>query len=120
MRRRSVLLTAIGALMILLFIGGPLVLTFVGSIIPDRVLFDGSKGLFDEGVSFENYRYIFTRELPSAYRAQGANRTMISDAARQVPQSLWNSTEIALAALVINLVLGAPAAFAYARYIFPG
>ena len=120
MTRRSPLLTAIGTLLILLFIAGPLVLTFVGSIIPDRVLFDSSKGLFDEGLSLENYRYIFTGELPSAYRAQGANRTMISDAARQVPQSLWNSTEIALAAMAINLILGAPAAFAFARYVFPG
>src|ERR1700686_5867036 len=119
MRRRSVLLTAIGALMILLFIGGPLVLTFVGSILPDRVLFDSSKGLFDEGVSFENYRYIFTGELPSAYRAQGANRTMISDTARQVPASLLNSTEIALAVMAINLIPGTPAAYGYARYLFP-
>src|SRR5262249_47587618 len=53
-------------------------------------------------------------------RAQGANRTMISDTARQVPESLLNSTEIALAVMAINLVLGAPAAFLYARYAFPG
>src|SRR5207237_1302644 len=50
----------------------------------------------------------------------GANRTMISDAARQAPRSLWNSTQIALAALVLNLTLGTPAAFIYARYDFPG
>jgi hypothetical protein len=84
MRRRNPLPTAIGTGLILFFIGGPLALTFIGSIIPDRVLFDSSKGLFDEGVSLENYRYIFSGELPSAYRAQGANRTMISDAARHI------------------------------------
>ena len=33
---------------------------------------------------------------------------MISDAARQAPRSLWNSAQIALAALVINIVLGTP------------
>ena len=37
-----------------------------------------------------------TGELPEAYLKSGANRTMISDAARQVPRSLWNSTVIAL------------------------
>jgi len=112
-------LNAFGALLILLFIGGPILLAFVGSVVPDRVMFASDRGLFDE-VTLENYRYIFTGELPPAYQKSGANRTMISDAARQAPRSLWNSAQIALAALAINLLLGAPAAFVYARYLFPG
>jgi multiple sugar transport system permease protein len=119
-KRRNGFVTAIGTFLILLFIGGPVVLAFVGSVLPDRVLFGTSKGIFEEGLSLENYRYIFTGELPSAYRAQGANRTMISDTARQVPASLLNSTEIALAVMAINLILGTPAAYVYARYVFPG
>jgi ABC-type glycerol-3-phosphate transport system permease component len=119
MRRHNPALTVIGTALILLFVAGPVVLSLVGSVIPDRLLFGTSKGLLSEGLSFENYRYIFTGELPSAYRAQGANRTMISDTARQVPQSLWNSVEIASAAMAINLVIGAPAAFIFARYFFP-
>ena len=71
-------------------------------------------------VTLENYRFIFTGELPPAYQQSGANRTMISDAARQAPRSLWNSAQIALAALIFNLILGTPAAFIYARYGFPG
>jgi multiple sugar transport system permease protein len=112
-------LTAIGAILILIFTAGPIVLAFLGSVIPDRVMFASNRGLFDE-VTLENYRFIFTGELPPAYQQSGANRTMISDAARQAPLSLWNSTEIAFAALAINLILGAPAAFVYARYSFPG
>ena len=104
-------------LLILLFTAGPVVLAFAGSVIPDRVMFASDRGLFDE-VTLENYRYIFTGELPPAYLQSGANRTMISDAARQAPRSLWNSAQIALAALAINLMLGAPAAFVYARYAF--
>lgn len=119
MQRRNPVLTAIGAFLILLFTGGPILLAFVGSIVPDRVMFDPDRGLFDE-VTLENYRFIFTGELPPAYQESGANRAMISDAARQAPRSLWNSAQIAFAALVINLVLGAPAAFIYARYVFPG
>ena len=119
MQRRNPILTALGAFLILLFTGGPILLAFVGSIVPDRVMFDPDRGLFDE-VTLENYRFIFTGELPPAYLESGANRTMISDAARQVPLSLWNSAQIAFAALVINLILGAPAAFIYARYTFPG
>ncbi|HEX9904888.1 MAG TPA: carbohydrate ABC transporter permease [Propylenella sp.] len=112
-------LTAIGAFLVLLFTAGPIVLALGGSVIPDRVMFASDRGLFDE-VTLENYRFIFTGEVPPAYLKSGANRTMISDAARQAPRSLWNSAQIALAALVINLVLGAPAAFVYARYLFPG
>jgi multiple sugar transport system permease protein len=112
-------LTAVGAFFILLFTAGPILLAFIGSIVPDRVMFASDRGLFDE-VTLENYRFIFTGELPPAYQKSGANRTMISDAARQAPRSLWNSAQISLAALFINLVLGTPAAFVYARYVFPG
>jgi N-acetylglucosamine transport system permease protein len=118
-RNRHPFLTAIGAFFILLFTAGPILLAFLGSIIPDRVMFASDRGLFDE-VTLENYRFIFTGELPPAYQQSGANRTMISDAARQAPRSLWNSAQISLAALIINLVLGTPAAFVYARYMFPG
>lgn len=113
------ILTALGALLILVFTAGPIVLAVGGSVIPDRVMFASDRGLFDE-ITLENYRFIFTGELPPAYLQSGANRTMISDAARQAPRSLWNSAQIALAAFLINLVLGTPAAFVYARYIFPG
>jgi multiple sugar transport system permease protein len=119
MQKRNPFLTAIGAFLILLFTGGPILLAFAGSVIPDRVMFSPDRGLFDE-VTLENYRFIFTGELPPAYLQSGANRTMISDAARQAPLSLWNSAQIAFASLVLNLILGAPAAFIYARYAFPG
>src|SRR3990172_8186336 len=119
MQRGHPIATAVGAFLILLFTAGPVLLAFAGSVIPDRIMFASDRGLFDE-VTLENYRYIFTGEVPPAYLKSGANRTMISDAARQAPLSLWNSMQIALAALVINLVVGAPAAFIYARYAFPG
>jgi ABC-type glycerol-3-phosphate transport system permease component len=117
--RAGSILTPIGAFLILLFTAGPLVLAVGGSVIPDRVMFASDRGLFDE-VTLENYRFVFTGEVPPAYLKSGANRTMISDAARQAPLSLWNSTQIALAALVINIVLGAPAAYIYGRYLFRG
>jgi ABC-type glycerol-3-phosphate transport system permease component len=119
MKRQSGVVTAIGSFLIILFVAGPVVLSLIGSVIPDRLLFGTSKSIFEEGLSLENYRYIFTGELPSAYRAQGANRTMISDTARQVPESLLNSCEIALAVMALNLILGTPAAFLFARYFFP-
>ena len=119
MRRHNPFLTALWAFLILLFTGGPVLLAFVGSVVPDRVMFASDRHLWDE-VTLENYSYIFTGVIPPAYLNTGANRTMISDAARQAPQSLWNSAQIAAAAMALNLLLGAPAAFVYARYAFPG
>jgi multiple sugar transport system permease protein len=115
--RAGRILTAIGALLILLFTAGPLVLAVAGSVIPDRVMFAADRGLFDE-VTLENYRFVFTGKVPPAYLKSGANRTMISDAARQAPLSLWNSAQIALSALAINILLGTPAAFIFGRYAF--
>lgn len=118
--RRHPLLTFIFAALILLFTGGPVLLSLYGSIVPDRILLSDDKSLFTEGPNLETYRYVFTGELPASYQAETANRAMISDAARQVPQALGNSMLNALAAMVLNLILGAPAAFVFARYVFPG
>lgn len=112
-------LVHLAALLLFAFAAGPVLLAAVGSVVPDRVLFDPDRSILDGGASLENYRYIFTGELPSAYMAEGANRGMISDAARQVPGALWNSAQIALSVMALNLVLGAPAAFAFARMAFP-
>ena len=113
-------LTFLFASLIVLFTGGPVILSLIGSVVPDRILLDGSKGLFSEGLNFETYRYVFTGQLPDSYLAENANRAMISDAARQVPQSLLNSGVIAFSSMVLNLLIGAPAAYMFARYIFPG
>src|SRR5919198_491856 len=119
-RQHNPFLTFIFAALILLFTGGPVILSLIGSLVPDRILLDSSKSLFSEGPNFETYRYVFTGRLPESYLQENANRAMISDAARQVPRSLLNSCIIALSSMLLNLLLGAPAAFAFARYLFPG
>lgn len=120
MKRSSPVSTYLIAGLILLFTGGPVLLALYGSLVPDRVLLSQNVSVFDYGLSLETYRYIFLGELPPSYLVEGANRSMISDAARQVPQSLWNSTRIAFAAMVLNIILGAPAAFIFSRFAFPG
>jgi ABC-type glycerol-3-phosphate transport system permease component len=112
-------LVYLAALLLFAFAAGPVILAAVGSVVPDRVLFDPNRSILSGGATLDNYRYIFTGQLPAAYMAEGANRAMISDAARQVPGSLWNSAQIALSVMALNLLLGAPAAFAFARMVFP-
>ena len=108
------------AVLILLFTGGPVLLSLYGSLVPDRVLLNPDKSIVTEGPNLETYRYVFTGQLPASYLQESANRAMISDAARQVPGALINSSINALAAMLLNLILGAPAAFVFARYAFPG
>ena len=108
------------AALILLFTGGPVLLSLYGSLVPDRVLLSPDKSILTEGPNLETYRYVFTGQLPDSYKQESANRAMISDAARQVPRALMNSSINALAAMLLNLILGAPAAFVFAHYVFPG
>jgi ABC-type glycerol-3-phosphate transport system permease component len=112
--------TFVFAALILLFTGGPVLLSLYGSLVPDRVLLSPDKSILTEGPNLETYRYVFTGQLPDSYKQESANRAMISDAARQVPRALMNSSINALAAMMLNLILGAPAAFVFAHYVFPG
>ena len=110
----------LAALALFLFSAGPVFLSLLGSVIPDQALFSFPADWFGRGFTYDNYRYIFTGELPRSYEIRGANRGMISDAARQVPGSMVNSMAVALAVMAVNVVLGAPAAYAFARMRFRG
>jgi ABC-type glycerol-3-phosphate transport system permease component len=119
-RRLGRPLLYLAALVLFLFCAGPVFLSLLGSVIPDQALFSFPADWFGRGFTYDNYRYIFTGELPRSYEIRGANRGMISDAARQVPGSMINSMIVALAVMAVNVVLGAPAAYAFARMRFRG
>ena len=96
-RRLGRVLLYLAALVLFLFSAGPVLLSLLGSVIPDQALFSFPPDWFGRGFTLDNYRYIFTGELPRSYAVRGANRGMISDAARQVPASMVNSGTVALA-----------------------
>jgi ABC-type glycerol-3-phosphate transport system permease component len=121
MRRpvRTILLYLAG-LLLFLVCAGPVGLSLFASVMPDQAIFSFPPDWFGHAATLDNYRYIFTGELPAAYTTAGANRSMISDAARQVPRSMLNSTIVALGVMALNIVFGAPAAYAIARLRFRG
>jgi multiple sugar transport system permease protein len=119
-RRLGRPLLYLAALLLFVFSAGPVFLSLLGSVIPDQALFSFPADWFGRGFTYDNYRYILTGELPRSYEIRGANRGMISDAARQVPGSMLNSMTVALAVMAVNVVLGAPAAYAFARMRFRG
>ena len=120
MRQLRSVLSHLAALLLLLVCAGPIALSLFASVMPDQAIFDFPPDWFGYSATLDNYRYIFTGRLPDAYLTAGANRAMISDAARQVPASMWNSSVVALGVMAVNIGLGAPAAYAFARFRFRG
>jgi ABC-type glycerol-3-phosphate transport system permease component len=116
--RRVCLYCAAGLLF--LFCAGPIALSLFASVMPDQAIFGFPPNWFGYRPTLDNYRYIFTGEIPATYLTAGANRNMISDAARQVPAGMLNSMLVALGVMAVNIVLGAPAAYAFARLSFRG
>jgi ABC-type glycerol-3-phosphate transport system permease component len=108
------------AALLLLFCLGPIGLSLFASVMPDQAIFGFPPNWFGHGATLDNYRYIFTGDIPAVYLTAGANRSMISDAARQVPAGMLNSALVALGAMAVNILLGAPAAYALARLDFRG
>ena len=51
MNRNRPILTFIGAVLVLLFTAGPVALAFIGSIVPDRVMFSSDRHLSATGIS---------------------------------------------------------------------
>ncbi len=108
------------AFLVFIISAGPILLSFLGSILPDQSIFAFPPDWFGGGITFDNYAYIFWGEIPSSYEVKGAMRSMISNAARQLPDSMWNSTQVAFGTMVLNILFGAPAAYAFARVRFRG
>jgi multiple sugar transport system permease protein len=101
----------------------PFAMTFLASITPDVALISRPASWFSHGFTLDNYRYIFTGDLPAQYAVgneDGRSFSMISEEIRQLPFSMWRSATVAFAVMVINLVLGSAAAYAIGRLRFRG
>ena len=107
------------AILLFIFSAGPVILTFVGGIIPEKVLLSVPPRWFSMKPTFSYYRYIFTGKIPEAFEERGAERAMVS-AARLIPKAMLTSATIALAVMGVNMVFGSMAAYAFARIRFRG
>ncbi len=110
-------LVYVAAVLLFVVCAGPIFLSLLGSIVPERAMFAGD--WFREGVNIDNYIFVFTGKIPNEYQDMDGN-IFSSDVARQVPRSMYNSSVVALGVMLANLLLGAPAAYAFARMRFRG
>ncbi len=109
-----------GALLLALFWFAPFVLVVVGSVLPEVNLVSFPPVWFADPPNLQTYDYIFTGKIPESFEQRGALRSMISNEVRDVPRAILNSLVVATAVMVINLIFGSLAAYAYARIRFPG
>jgi len=108
------------ALVVFFFCISPLLLTLIGGILPDAALLSYPPKWFSMKPTLAYYKYIFLGIVPQAYEERGAMRGMITQEARQIPNSMLNSAIIALSVMGVNIVCGSMAAYAFARVRFRG
>ena len=88
------------AILIALWILIPIYLITMAAFSPKDVIYSWPKSLFPQVVSLQTLKFFVQ--------------------AQYVLDSLWNSVKVALLTLAVSLVVGAPAGYALARFIFPG
>jgi ABC-type glycerol-3-phosphate transport system permease component len=117
MRKTLIYLAAIA---VFVFCAGPLMLTAIGSVVPESALLSSPPRWFSEKPTLENYAYIFTGTLPTVYSRRASDRSMISAEARQIPRAMLNSAIVATAVMAVNILFASMAAYAFARIHFRG
>lgn len=114
------LLVHVLSAIVLLFVLGPFIWIFLCSLQGEADLFVVPPNWIPKRIILDNYRYIFTGEIPTAYEVRGLIRSRISQEARYILPTLLNSFTVALAVMAINLALASPAAYAFSRFRFTG
>lgn len=116
---RSIILNFL-AVLLFIFIVGPLLWVGVASIQGENELLRKPPRIIPQSPTLDNYNYVFTGKIPTAYEVKGQLRSRISQEARLIPQALKNSFIVAVSVMLINLVLGGLAAYTFSRLRFKG
>lgn len=110
----------VSAIVVVGFALAPFMWVILSGFLPEVAILTVPPEWFRSGLIVDNYRYILTGEIPRAHEVGGQLRRMISEEVRHVPRAAFNSSVVAGAVLLLNWLLGVPAAYAYARLKFPG
>jgi multiple sugar transport system permease protein len=111
---KSVLLNSL-VLLLIIYIAGPFIWVISASFQGENDLLRKPPSIIPKNPIIDNYRYVFTGQVPSSYEVKGQLRSRISQEARLIAPALKNSFIIALAVLFINMVFATPAAYSFAR-----
>jgi multiple sugar transport system permease protein len=98
----------------------PFLWALSASLQTESALFDRPPHWVPDPATAENYNYVFTGDVPQAYEVRGLLRSPVTQEARTLPDGLRNSFVVAFFVVLVNLVLGALAAYTFARERFRG
>lgn len=121
--RRSRLGTAaltLAGVVLAMVILGPFLWTLSASLQTETAIAQRPPDWVPQPLSVENYRYVFTGEIPTAYEVRGLLRSPITQEARVLPWGLRNSVLVGVGVVLVNLILGTIAAYTLAREKFRG
>jgi multiple sugar transport system permease protein len=107
-------------ILLIVYIAGPFLWMAVASMQGENELLKHPPSLIPQHPTSDNYRYVFTGQVPQSYEVKGQLRSRISQEARLIAPALKNSFVVATTVLLINLILGIPAAHTFARINFRG
>jgi len=116
----NALLLNLLVILLFIFIVGPFVWMVVASMQGENELLKRPPSIIPRAPTWDNYRYVFTGEIPTSYEVKGQLRSRISQEARLIAPALKNSFIIAITVMLINLLIGTPAAYTFARIGFRG
>jgi multiple sugar transport system permease protein len=102
-------------LCLIVFIAGPFLWVISASFQGENELLKKPPSFIPMNPTTDNYRYVFTGQVPTSYEVKGQLRSRISQEARLIAPALKNSFIIAISVMIINLLFATPAAYSFAR-----
>ncbi len=110
----SILLNILVVILVI-YIAGPFVWVISASFQGENELLSKPPSIIPKNPTTDNYRYVFTGEVPTSYEVKGQLRSRISQEARLIAPALKNSFIIAISVLLVNIFFATPAAYSFAR-----
>jgi multiple sugar transport system permease protein len=108
------------ALLLIVYIAAPFLWMAIASFQGENELLKRPPSLIPQNPTLDNYRYVFTGEIPTSYEVKGQLRSRISQEARLIAPALKNSFIVAGMVMLVNLLVALPAAYSFARIAFKG
>jgi multiple sugar transport system permease protein len=102
-------------ILLIIYVAGPFVWVISASFQGENELLAKPPSIIPKNPTTDNYRYVFTGQVPTSYEVKGQLRSRISQEARLIAPALKNSFIIAISVLLINIFFATPAAYAFAR-----
>lgn len=119
-RNLNALLLNFLALLLIVYIAAPFLWMAIASFQGENELLKRPPSIIPQNPTLDNYNYVFTGKIPTAYEVKGQLRSRISQEARLIAPALKNSFIVAGSVMLINLLIATPAAYSFARIAFRG